>query len=68
MKNDDPLGLGKESKAVSAPVQWLVVMGPKGTGKSTLIRQMKHANDGCDIAEALRFARETHRCGPRATH
>lgn len=61
MKNDDPLGLGKESKAVSAPVQWLVVMGPKGTGKSTLIRQMKHANDGCDIAEALRFARETHK-------
>ena len=57
----DPLALGAESNVASAPRQWLVVMGPRASGKSTLIRQLKIAHDGADASEAARFAREARK-------
>lgn len=59
--SNDPLGLGQESDVVAAPTQWLVVMGPRSSGKSTLIRQMKLAHDGSNVTEMLRFTREIHK-------
>ena len=57
----DPLGLGKESNVAKAPSQWIAIMGPRGSGKSTLIRQLKLAHDGADVAESKRFTREVHK-------
>ena len=44
-QNLDSLALGSNTKVVKAPQQWLVVMGPKASGKSTLIRQLKAAHE-----------------------
>ena len=57
----DPLGLGSESKAVGAPSEWLVVLGERGAGKSTLVRQLKFTYDGLEVTEARRFSREVHK-------
>ena len=54
--NADPLALGNESKVVKPPTQWLAIMGPRASGKSTLIRQLKIVHDGADVEEALRCA------------
>ena len=59
--NDDPLALGKDSQAAGAPEQWVVIMGPRGSGKSTLVRQLKLAHDGLDVTDATRFVREVHK-------
>jgi len=60
-KTIDPLGLGKDSDTAVAPSQWLVVMGTRSSGKSTLIRQIKLAHDGSDVAETMRLGREAHK-------
>ena len=57
----DSLGLGSESNVVSAPSRWLVVLGERGAGKTTLIRQLKMSHDGLDAAEAARYSREVHK-------
>ena len=57
----DSLGLGTDSNAVGAPTQWLVVLGERGAGKTTLIRQLKVSHDGFDETEAARFSREVHK-------
>lgn len=59
---EDPLSIGKESESVSAPSRWLLVMGTSGSGKSSLIRQLKFAYDGLDESEALRYVKEVHKC------
>ena len=60
-ENADPLGLGKDSQAATAPKNWLVVMGPRASGKTTLTRQLKLVHDGTDVSESIRFAREAHK-------
>lgn len=57
----DTLALGSNTQVVSAPSQWLVVMGSKVSGKSTLIRQLKMTYDGADGLDALRFTREARK-------
>ena len=57
----DPLDLGKDSEAASAPRDWLVVMGPRASGKTTLTRQLKLVHDGADVDESVRFVREAHK-------
>ena len=46
---------------MKAPVQRLIVMGSRASGKSTLIRQLKSAHDTIDVEEASRFAREARK-------
>ena len=59
--NEDPLDLGKDSQPATAPSNWLIVMGPPSSGKSTLVRQLKLAHDGIDVSESIRYVRETHK-------
>ena len=57
----DPLDLGSETQAASAPTQWLVVLGERAAGKSTAIRQLKVMYDTIDAnAEATRYCRQVH--------
>ena len=58
---DDPLALGTATQKVTAPSQWLVVMGAKSSGKSTLIRQIKMTHEGEDAADSQRFVREVRK-------
>ena len=58
---EDPLGIGKESESVSAPTRWLLVLGTTGSGKTSLIRQLKCECDGLEEAEALRYVKEVHK-------
>ena len=57
----DPLDLGTDSHVISAPSEWVVFLGQRSSGKSTVIRQIKALYDPIDPEDTIKYVREVHK-------